>query len=63
MTLETYTAEQLAAEQRRKAERDLLARLQAARLVARPIDTTGDLFDNSDAAFPLFATPTPRRST
>ncbi len=31
------------------------------RLVARDLDTTGDLFNQTEAANPLFATPTPKQ--
>lgn len=56
MHLETYTPAELAAEQERKRQKDELARLSGARLFGMPIDTTGDLFDARDAAFPLFTT-------
>jgi hypothetical protein len=34
---------------------------QHRRLVARDLDTTGDLFSQIEAVNPLFATPTPKQ--
>ncbi len=60
MILATYTEDELIAEARRRAQRELLAQMQAKRLRAMPIDTTGNLFDPTKAENPLFATPTPK---
>lgn len=58
MKLESVTTEQLMNEQRRREQREIIRARQEERLLAAPIDTTGDLFDQYYAENPLFATPT-----
>lgn len=45
----------------RRAMREAIAARAARTLTARPIDTTGDFFDQGATANPLFAVPCPRR--
>ena len=60
LTLEAPTADQLADEASRNAQRAEVARRQAEPIRAGRVDTTGDLFDQYHATAPLFAAPTPR---
>lgn len=56
--------QELEAERRKKAEdRQKMLDRQAAPLVGRPVDTTGDMFDPMASEAPLFAQPARRPST
>lgn len=63
LTLESPTAAQLEAEAKAKTAKEEANAAKdeaAAPLTAGPLDTTGDLFDQSQADNPLFAAPSPK---
>jgi hypothetical protein len=60
MKLDTYTADQLAQEATLRERRRIMRERMEAPITSKPIDYTGDLFDQYHAAMPLFAPPPPK---
>lgn len=63
MILNSYTAEELIREATLRERRRIMQERIDARITSKPIDTTGDLFDQCHAEMPLFAAPSPKPNT
>lgn len=60
MNLNTYTAEELVREATLRERRRIMQEQIDARITSKPVDYTGDLFDQYHAPMPLFAQPPPK---
>jgi hypothetical protein len=60
MILNSYTAEELIREAQLRERRRIMQERMDAAIKSKPVDYTGDLFDQYHAAMPLFAPPPPK---
>jgi hypothetical protein len=62
MILNSYTADELIREAQLRERRRIMQERIDAPITSRPVDYTGDLFDQYHAPMPLFAPPPPKPS-